>query len=217
MAKDNCFYQIFPGLSQLKDLVPSQDQGGDSGRVNCGPCWPVNRGVAWRGMKGGLGTRALPAPSLLWELEGWAAQPVAMRRSRGDTWSRACQWHGKEDRSVKKTQQIPGNWTNTCLSSGQNLESQTPDTATVQFPDWFCFLALSPGTLDRLSSSTATPECIQVVAIQLIPQGWRKRTKKKSFYSVLSRFKLLLTAKLGTTGCSRMFGFILALWSFNDA
>ena len=68
---------------------------------------------------------------------------------------------------------------------------------------------LSPGTLGWLSSPTAASECIQVVAIGLTPQGWLKREKKKpkkqSFYSVLSRFKLLLTGKLGTTGRSRMF------------
>lgn len=71
---------------------------------------------------------------------------------------------------MKKTQQIQVAEQILVYQSGQNLERQAPGQQSA-ISGLILFLALSPGTLDRLSSPTAASECIQVVAIRLIPQG----------------------------------------------
>ena len=157
MAKYYCFYQIFPDLSQLKDLIPSQDQVSASRQVNCGPCLCVKRLPG--GVTCGLGTCTRPAPPSrenpgAGRTRALRAQPVAMQQgwpvaSRVPVARKERQTYAKRFRKYEVTERTLVYRLVRLHRAGRQTQPQRDS------PTDFCFLPLTPGTPDGLSSQTS--------------------------------------------------------------
>lgn len=125
MAKHDCFQQIFPDFSQLKDLIPSHEEALVSGsyQVKSGTC---TRNPSQQGRWCGLRQWTPPRRSLFWGHRQLAAQPTVMQWSKANLGSHVCKREGQRDKSVQRDsastylRQIQGNWVSICLSSAQN-------------------------------------------------------------------------------------------------